>query len=80
MPVTVSVQPNSTAAGLNTVTVQYSTNDGATWTNATVSGTGTARTVTHPRMTGFVSLRATVSDYAGNGVEQTIIHAYKIAP
>jgi hypothetical protein len=82
IPATVTVQPNSTAAGLNTMTVQYSTNDGATWTNAVVSGSGTARTVTltHPNITGFVSLRATVTDYAGNGVEQTIIHAYKIAP
>jgi subtilisin family serine protease len=82
MPATVTVQPNSTAAGLNTVTVRFSTDDGATWSDATVSGTGTNRTVTltHPRLTGFVSLRATVSDYAGNGVEHTIIHAYKIAP
>jgi subtilisin family serine protease len=81
IPATVTVQPNSTAAGLSTVTVQYSTDDGATWTSAVVSGSGTARTVTltHPHITGFVSLRAVVTDYAGNGVQQTIIRAYKIA-
>jgi hypothetical protein len=82
IPATVAVQPNSTAAGLNTVSVQYSTDDGATWTNAIVAGSGAARTVTitHPNLTGYVSLRATVTDYAGNGVEQTVIRAYKIAP
>lgn len=82
MPATVAAQPGSTAAGLRTVTVQYSVNDGATWTNATVTGSGGTRwvTVTHPRITGFVSLRATASDYAGNSVVQTILRAYKIAP
>jgi hypothetical protein len=82
IPATVSVQPDSTAAGLRAVTVQYSTDDGATWIDATVTGSGMSRTVTvtNPSMTGFVSLRATAADYAGNAVEQTIIHAYRTAP
>ncbi|HEX6470268.1 MAG TPA: hypothetical protein VF069_14315 [Streptosporangiaceae bacterium] len=47
-----------------------------------MTGSGAARTVTvvHPNITGFVSLRATATDVAGNSVRQTIIHAYKIAP
>lgn len=81
-PASVVPQPDSTAAALQSVTVQYSTDDGATWTAATVTGSGSARSirVTHPNVTGYVSLRATAIDYAGNGVEQTIMHAYKIAP
>jgi hypothetical protein len=81
IPATVSVQPGSTTASPSTVSVQYSTDDGTTWRNATVSGSNTSRTVTvaHPDANGFVSLKATVSDSAGNSVEQTIIRAYKIA-
>ena len=81
-PATLAAQPGSTPGSLRTVTVQYSTNDGASWTNATVSGSGRARTVsvTHPNTTGFVSLRATLTDSAGNSAEQTVIRAYKIAP
>jgi hypothetical protein len=82
IPATIAVQPNSTAAALATVTVQYSTNDGQTWTNALVTGSGLSRTVIvdHPNITGFISLRATATDQAGNSVVQTVIRAYKIAP
>lgn len=82
MPATIAAQPDSLASGLNTVTVQYSTNDGATWSNATVTGSGATRTVTvtHPDTTGFVSIRATATDFAGNAVQQTVIRAYRIAP
>ncbi|MFI5838260.1 hypothetical protein ACIA8K_00890 [Catenuloplanes sp. NPDC051500] len=40
-----------------------------------------ARTVTldHPAGPGFVSLRATATDTAGNSVVQTVIHAYRTA-
>ncbi|MBF9132151.1 S8 family serine peptidase [Plantactinospora sp. S1510] len=81
-PATLAAQPGSTPGSVRTMTVRYSTNDGASWANATVSGSGNARTVsvTHPNTTGFVSLRATVTDYAGNSVEQTVVRAYKIAP
>jgi subtilisin family serine protease len=82
LPVTIAAQPGSTPGSVRTVAVRYSTNDGASWTNATVSGSGNLRTisVTHPNATGFVSLRATVRDSMGNSVEQTVIRAYKIAP
>jgi hypothetical protein len=81
LPATATTQPGSTAAGVTAFTVQYSTNDGTTWSNATVTGSGGNRTVTvtHPNAAGFVSLRATVTDGAGNSVTQTIIRAYKIA-
>jgi len=82
IPLTAVAQTGSPVAGMNTITVQYSTNDGATWQNATVTGSGVNRTatVTHPNTTGFVSLRATATDFAGNSVTQTTIRAYKIAP
>ena len=81
-PATLAAQPGSTPGQVRSVTVHYSTNDGATWSKATVSGSGVARTVSvkHPNKPGFVSLRATVTDSAGNSVEQTVIRAYKIAP
>jgi subtilisin family serine protease len=81
IPITLAGQPGSPVSGLQTVTVQYSTDDGVTWQNATVTGSGTNRTVTltHPNLTGFVSLKATANDFAGNAVEQTVIRAYRIA-
>ncbi|WP_301328924.1 S8 family peptidase [Goodfellowiella coeruleoviolacea] len=69
--VPVSVQGT---ARLRTVEVSY--DDGATWKRVPVVH-GTAKLV-HPAKAGFVSLRATASG-RDNGVEQTIIRAYKIA-
>jgi subtilisin family serine protease len=79
IPLTAAAQPGSPAAGINTITVQYSTDDGTTWQNATVTGSGANRTatVTNPA-SGYVSLRATATDFAGNSVTQTTIRAYKI--
>jgi subtilisin family serine protease len=79
VPLTAVAQPWSPVAGMNTITVQYSTNDGATWQNATVTGLGNNRTatVTNPA-SGFVSLRVTATDFAGNSVTQTTIRAYQI--
>lgn len=52
--------------------------DGATWVVApVVKG---AAVVRHPQGQGFVSLRATASDTAGNTVTQTVIHAYRYSP
>lgn len=73
------------AAGYGTVTavsVQASLDDGKTWRPARVSGAGLNHTVLvdHPAAGGgFVSLRASATDSAGNTVEQTVIRAYKIA-
>jgi hypothetical protein len=61
------------------VTVEVSHDDGATWKTAPVSGKGAIReaTVDNPAG-GSVSLRAVVTDSAGNRVEQTIIRAYLV--
>ncbi|MEJ3747817.1 S8 family serine peptidase [Actinomycetes bacterium KLBMP 9797] len=72
------------AAGYGTVTgvtVQVSYDDGQTWQPAQVTGAGMRRTVlvNHPPASaGFVSLKATATDSAGNSVEETIIRAYAI--
>jgi subtilisin family serine protease len=81
VPLTAAAQPTSSPGSLSTITVQYSVNDGATWTNASLTGTGANRTarVNHPAGSGFVSLRATVTDNAGNAVTQTMIRAYRYA-
>ncbi|MBS2964867.1 S8 family serine peptidase [Actinocrinis puniceicyclus] len=85
IPVTALPQPGSAAAGLQALTVDYSTDDGTTWQPAAVStvnaqtGSYTA-TVMHPNITGFVSLRAHITDFAGNTATETITRAYQIAP
>jgi subtilisin family serine protease len=62
-------------------TVEVSYDDGTTWTLATVESRpdGYAALLRHPA-SGDVSLRATVTDHAGNKVEQTILRAYHLAP
>lgn len=82
IPLQAAPQPSSPAAGLREVTVEYSVDDGATWQPATVSpvaGGGHIAQLTHPDITGFVSLRTTVTDWAGNELEQEVIRAYRIA-
>ncbi|GAB3971035.1 S8 family serine peptidase [Plantactinospora veratri] len=80
-PATLAAQPGSTPGRVRKVTVQYSTDDGTSWRDARISGSGNTRTVSvpHPDTSGFVSLRATVTDSANNSVRQTVIRAYKIA-
>lgn len=50
------------------------------WQPAAVSGSGASRTVAvaHPAANGFVSLRATAVDGAGNTAELTVLRAYTI--
>jgi hypothetical protein len=61
------------------VTVRYSTDDGKTWKSASASGTGTTRKVTIPNpRTGFVSLKFSATDTAGDRVDQTVIRAYAV--
>ncbi|GIG88335.1 S8 family serine peptidase [Plantactinospora endophytica] len=80
IPVSVRPQPGAPAARTRSLTVDVSYDDGATWRPAQVvapGGTGVAR-VAHPAAPGFVSLRATATDSAGNTVRQTVIRAYEI--
>jgi hypothetical protein len=62
--------------------VEVSFDDGATWTTVVVRprrDDSYTATLQHPDGEGFVSLRATASDGAGNRVEQTILRAYQLA-
>jgi hypothetical protein len=72
----------SAAAANKTLTVAVSYDDGRTWQPTVLTrasdGTWTAQ-LQHPNRAGFVSLRARAIDQSGNSVEQTIIHAYRIA-
>jgi subtilisin family serine protease len=77
-PVYVQQQQWAQYGTLTGLTVQVSYDDGATWCPVPLTGDGLNRTahVIHPAGHGFVSLKATATDSAGNSVEQTIIHAY----
>ncbi len=81
IPVFPAAQPDSAASSVRTLNIDWSINDGATWTPATVTTVSGQRIVTipHPNTTGFISLRAYVDDWANNSATQTIIRAYKIA-
>ncbi|MEH0936170.1 S8 family peptidase [Micromonospora psammae] len=77
IPVALDRHAGSTAAPNRTLGVSASFDDGRTWAALPVTR-GVAR-ITHPRQPGFVSLRLTATDTAGNTVTQTIQRAYRIA-
>ena len=77
IPVSVVAQPDSAAGANRSLAVEVSYDDGATWASAPVVAGQAA--VTHPAGDGYVSLRATAVDAAGNTVTQTVIRAYKLA-
>ncbi|MFC4017341.1 S8 family serine peptidase [Micromonospora sp. GCM10011542] len=77
IPVALDRQAGSDAAPGRTLGVSASFDDGRTWAALPVVR-GVAR-ITHPRQPGFVSLRLTATDTAGNTVTQTIQRAYRIA-
>jgi len=78
-------QLGSTAPAVDTVAVSVSFNDGATWTPAHVTpGTDGEFRADYPQPMvdasgGYVSLRVSASDPAGNALEQTLIRAYRLA-
>ncbi|MGI5146578.1 S8 family peptidase [Plantactinospora sp. CA-294935] len=76
IPVTVQRQPGAPHADVRRLTVDASYDDGRTWHRATIRN-GTARLV-HPNRPGYVSLRASTTDSAGNTTIQTLTHAYRI--
>ncbi|BAU87926.1 peptidase S8/S53 subtilisin kexin sedolisin [Streptomyces laurentii] len=78
-------QAGAEASTTKSLTVQVSFDDGATWQDAPVSSDGTAShrvTITPPPAGSgsFVSLKATALSTDGGTVEQTILHAYHLAP
>ena len=62
-------------------TVQVSFDDGATWAPAAVTSQGGgdySATVNQPDTSGYVSVRVTLTDAAGDSLQQTIIRAYAL--
>ncbi|MFL6077821.1 MAG: hypothetical protein ACJ73S_31040 [Mycobacteriales bacterium] len=81
----VAVAPVQGAApsAVASVTVEVSYNSGVSWTPATVTGSGNHFTATYttpdPASTdGYVSVRTTATDAAGDAVTQTLIRAYAL--
>jgi hypothetical protein len=74
----VAVVPNPGAPGGTPAVqkVEVSTDDGTSWQPLTV--TNGAVTVSNPGMPGYVSLRVTAADTAGDSVQETITHAYQV--
>lgn len=67
------------AAGVERVSVRYSTDDGATWLPAGLQGQGGQRRVTVPAMSaGWVSLKVTAEDHSGASVTETVTRAYRV--
>ncbi|WP_305784559.1 S8 family serine peptidase [Symbioplanes lichenis] len=71
--------PLRSSAGI--VTAQVSYDDGKTWIDAALRGTGGTRTawVKHPPRPGFASLRVTARSSTATSVTQTVIRAYRIS-
>ncbi|MGX7673931.1 S8 family serine peptidase [Plantactinospora sp. DSM 117369] len=76
IPVTVQRQPGAPHADVRRLTVDASYDDGRTWQRATIRN-GIA-TLIHPTRPGYVSLRASTTDSAGNTTIQTLVRAYRI--
>jgi len=75
LAVSAVAQAGSQPGQLTGLTVETSVDDGLTW--RAVSGTGGCAQVRTPAGSGFVSLRSTATDSAGNTVRQTVIRAYR---
>jgi hypothetical protein len=73
-------QPGSTVARLTQLRVEASFDDGAHWAAVPTEFTDHSGCafVNHPARNGFVSLRITARDAAGNSVVQTVLRAYQI--
>ncbi|MEU3453185.1 S8 family serine peptidase [Micromonospora sp. NPDC006766] len=80
IPVTVHRQPGAPAATVAALTVDVSYDGGRTWRKADLrrQGAGWVADVRHSAGRGYVSLRATARDSAGNTVTTRIIQAYRL--
>ncbi|MEU4620121.1 hypothetical protein AB0G04_09065 [Actinoplanes sp. NPDC023801] len=78
VPLQVQWQHEAAHGTVRSLSVQASYDDGRTWQNATLRGSGEQRTavLNHPHTARHVSLRATVVDSDGNRVDQTVKRAY----
>jgi len=79
VPFTVQRQPGSSVGATREFDLRVSFDDGATWVKPAFVRAGDSGTalVANPPAGGFVSLRASAEDAAGNRVEQTILRAYR---
>ncbi|XVU20944.1 S8 family peptidase [Actinoplanes sp. CA-054009] len=79
LPISLDRQVGAAPAAVRTLTVEASFDDGKTWRRLPALRIGAKATavVQPPRGAGFVSLRSTTTDSAGNGTKQTIIRAYR---
>jgi hypothetical protein len=80
VPVVVSPQQGSAAGTLAELSVEASYDDGATWQPVELRRTADGGTalLRHPGGPGYVSLRASATDSAGNTVTQTVVRAYRL--
>jgi hypothetical protein len=80
----VARQPGSTGGPLGQPTVQVSYDDGSTWSSLAVVPLDHGRFLAHYKLpklaatNGFVALRASASDAAGNSIVQEIPRAYRL--
>jgi hypothetical protein len=84
LTLTVQHQENSITSTISRASVAVSYNDGATWTRAAVTGANGSfqATFTVPQQSqanGFVAVKVSASDAAGNKIEQTVLRAYAIS-
>ncbi|MGK5554209.1 S8 family peptidase [Actinomadura kijaniata] len=80
LPISVDAVPGTGPVTVESLKVWASTDDGRTWKPLTLraKGRGWVTRVANPAQ-GFVSLKASMTDRAGNAVDQTIIRAYAIS-
>ncbi|MGA5762238.1 S8 family serine peptidase [Nonomuraea bangladeshensis] len=80
IPVSLHRNPGASAPRATSITVEASFDDGARWrpVRLTRAGSGWTARIANPDAPGFVSLRAKVTDAAGDRVTQTITRAYAI--
>ena len=82
LPIKIERPSGAPTPKIKTVTLDVSFDDGATWHAVPVAldGDQALALIVHPPGTTFVSLHGTATDARGNAVDQTIIHAYALAP
>ncbi|MBN6056147.1 S8 family serine peptidase, partial [Nonomuraea sp. RK-328] len=80
IPVSLQRNPGAPRAHVTSITLEASFDDGASWRPVRLvrSGSGWTARLANPAAPGFVSLRAKVTDAAGDRVTQTITRAYAI--
>ncbi|GAA4229076.1 subtilisin family serine protease [Streptosporangium album] len=80
LPIWIERNPGAPKATVKSVKLEVSSDDGATWRPVPVlpAPSGWTALLANPGTPGFVSLRATATDAAGDRVTQTITRAYAV--